>query len=93
MHEPSWGTKSCLLMVQVTESVPRVQVMLPLGAVKPSISVAPSGAGALIVLEGLAEALGVVEALGDFEGCWVCSAVVCSAAAELLAPAGRSSSP
>ena len=32
-QEASWGTKLWSLIVQLTESVPNVQVMLPLGAV------------------------------------------------------------
>ena len=71
-QEASWGTKLWSLIVQLTESVPNVQVMLPLGAVKELISTASAGAGATSFCEGLAEGLGVGEAdadgVGFFEG-------------------------
>ena len=71
-QEASWGTKLWSLIVQLTESVPNVPVMLPLGAVKELISTASAGAGATSFCEGLAEGLGVGEAdadgVGFFEG-------------------------
>lgn len=55
---------SWFLMTQVTSLFPRVQVMLPLGALKAGMSLrALAGAGALSV--GVAEALGVADVLGE----------------------------
>ena len=79
LQEASVGVKLCSLMVQVTESSPSVQVMLPLGAVKADISTALAGAGAVIFCVGVGEGVGEAEGDGFFEGVSVLGTSLCAA--------------